>query len=236
MNRILVLAAAFGLTLSACDSAVDPVATPLPARTAADVAADPAVRNPNTGATTATGRYTLYSLRENRIVLSSDNAVRTDSATTSWDLGFRGTTIIVNGGMSGPGQGAAAVVVGLFDSFTSAPDSVALRVDGAATSVCPGVQTPSGPAPGALRAICTGSDNGWYNYNQPQNLISPLPGRTILVRTADGRGFAKVQIQSYYLGAPAVPVTSGTASDTPDRRYTFRYVVNPAGRDFSAVQ
>ncbi len=235
MNRFLVLVAALGLTLSACDSA-DPVATPLPARTASDVVADPATRDPNTGATIATGRYTLYSLRDNRVVLSYDNPVRTDSATTSWDLGFRGTSIIVNGGTSGPGQGAATVAVGLFDAFTAVPDSVTLRVDGAAASVCPGTNTPGGMVPGTPRAICTGSNNGWYNYNQPQNLIAPIPGRTILVRTADGRGYAKVQIQSYYLGAPATPVTLGGPGDTPDRRYTFRYVVNPAGRDFTAVQ
>lgn len=125
---------------------------------------------------------------------------------------------------------------GLFDDFAAVPDSVALRVDGAAASTCPGVNTPGGPVPGTPRAICTGSNNGWYNYNQPQNLITPIPGRTILVRTADGQGYAKVQIQSYYLGAPAVPVTAGGPGDTQDRTYTFRYVINPAGRSFSAIQ
>ena len=37
-----------------------------------------------------------------------DAAVRAaDSTGTAWDLGFRGTTIIVNGGTSGPGAGTA---------------------------------------------------------------------------------------------------------------------------------
>ncbi len=236
MFRIPVLVALLGLPLAACDSADPLVETPIEARVASDIVADPATRDPNTGATRATGRFTLYSLRDSSVVLNYDNPVRTDSATTRWDIGFRGTTIIVNGGTSGPGQGAATVAVGLFDEFTSVPDSVALRVDGAAASACPGSNTPNGPVPGAPRAICTGSNNGWYNYNQPQNLISPIPGRTILVRTADGQGYAKVQIQSYYRGAPAAPITVGGPTDTPDRTYTFRYVVNPAGRSFTTLQ
>ena len=238
MLRIPLFVALLGLTLAACDSADPLVETPIRARVAANIAADPAVRDPSTGVARATGRYTLYSLRDSSIVLNYDNPVRTDSASTRWDIGFRGTSIIVNGGTSGPGQGAAVITTGeagLFDSFTSVPDSLTFRIDGAAASACPGRNTPGGPVPGVPLAICGGSDNGWYNYNQPQNLITPLPGRTIFVRTADGQGYAKVQIQSYYRGAPAVPVTSGAGADQ-DRTYTFRYVVNPAGRSFSTLQ
>lgn len=235
MLRIPLFVALLGLTLAACDSADPLVETPIRARVAANIDADPAVRDPNTGVARATGRYTLYSLRDSSVVLNYNNPVRTDSASTRWDIGFRGTSIIVNGGNSGPGQGAAVVALGTFESFASVADSVALRVDGAATSTCPGRNTQTGPVPGVPLAICGGSDNGWYNYNQQQNLVTPLAGRTILVRTADGRGFAKVQFQSYYRGAPAVPVTSGAGADQ-DRTYTFRYVLNPAGRSFSTLQ
>ena len=233
MSRILALVAVFGLTLAACDSADPLVETPIRARVASNIVADPAVRNPTTGMVRATGRYTLYSLRDSSVVLNYDNPVRTDSATTKWDIGFNGPLIIVNGGTSGPGQGAAVVARGTFESFTSVADSVVLRTDGAAASTCPAGAGQSGPVPGAPLAICGFSDNGWYNYNRTQNLVTPLPGRTILVRTADGQGYAKVQILSYYRDAPAVPVTSGTPNDTPDRTYTFRYVLNPAGRTFS---
>lgn len=233
MSRFLPLLAVALLTLSACDSNDDAVLTPIEAQVATNVVADPATRDPMTGAVSATNRYTLYSLRENRVVLSYDNPVRTDSATTKWDLGFRGTSIIVNGGTSGPGEGAALIATGLFDEFDSVPESTVLRVDGDAASSCPGINTPAGPVPGRPLAICSGSDNGWYNYNQGQNLISPIPGRTILVRTADGQGYAKVQIQNYYRDAPVTPITTGGPGDTPDRTYTFRYVLNPNGRTFS---
>ncbi len=234
MNRFLVLVAALGLTLSACDSTGGPDTLPeREVKTASNVVADPATRDNNTGVVTSTGRYTLYSLRDNRVVLNYDNPNRADSATTKWDLGFRGTSIIFNSGTSGPGQAAAFVATGLFDSFTSVPDTTTLRVDGNAADACPGVQTPNGPVPGAPRAICTGSGNGWYTYNQGQNLITPIPGRTILVRTADGRGYAKVKIDSYYKDAPSNPVTTGGPGDTPDRNYTFRYVLNPSGRSFA---
>ena len=236
MNRILVLVAALGLTLSACDSTTDPgTSNTLGVQTATNIAADPAPRNDDGTTRASTGRYTLYSLRENRVVLNYDNANRADSATTAWDIGFNSTTIIVNSGKSGPGQAAAFVATGLFDSFTSVPDTTTLRVDGNASDACPGVQTQTGPAPGTPRAICTGSGNGWYNYNQPQNLVTPLAGRTILVRTADGRGYAKVKIDSYYKDSPAAPITLNGANDSQDRTYTFRYVLNATGRSFTSA-
>ena len=239
MFRSLVLLATAGLALAACDS-TDPVVDPvnLDVRTAADVAADPAPRDRTTGQVTgaATGRYTFYSLRENRVVLNYDNPNRADSASTAWDLAVRGTTILINGGTSGPGAAAAVVVVGSFDEITGVPPTTTFRTDGAAESTCPGANTPNGPVPGTPRAICTGSDNGWYNYNQPQNLVSPLSGRTILVRTADGQGYAKVQIQSYYRGAPAAPVTAPGSGNSEERFYTFKYVFNPAGTSFIPVQ
>ena len=62
---------------------------------------------------------------------------------------------------------------------------------------CPAVETAAGTFPGSPLAICTGSDNGWYNYNRATNLILPIPGRTIVLRTADGN-YAKMRILSYY--------------------------------------
>ena len=49
-----------------------------------------------------------------------------------------------------------------------------------------------------------------------------MPGRVLVVRTADGR-YAKVSIQSYYKGAPASPTQASESG-----YYTFRYVFQPA--------
>ena len=222
---------ALALVLAACDSA-DPGSDtePLAVQTAADVEADP-VTSTGDGPPASSGRYTLYDLDENRIVLSSseeDPDVRAqDSTSTAWDIGFSGTTIIVNGGTSGPGEAEAQVLTEAFADVTEAPAD-GYVADGENT--CPAVETPGGTFPGRPLAVCTGSDNGWYNYSSDTNLIVPVPGRTIALRTTDG-DYAKLRILSYYLGNPAEPGT------TESRYYTFEYVLQPDGsRDFSSTE
>lgn len=231
MHRLALLSA-FALVLAACDSA-DPAPEPVPltVQTAADVEADP-VASAGGGPPASTGRYTLYSLAENRVVLSSseeDPAVRArDSVSTAWDLGFNGTTIIFNGGTSGPGTAEAQLLTEAFADVTEAPEG-GYVADGENT--CPAVQTPGGPVPGRPLAVCTGSDNGWYNYNPQTNLIAPVPGRTIVLRTAAEGDYAKLRILSYYRGNPNPPDPSA-----PSRYYTFEYVLQPDGsRNFETT-
>ena len=128
----------------------------------------------------ASGPFTLYSLSENRVVSNAD------SASTAWDIGLFGTTIMVNGGTSGPGEGAARIVEMEFEDVTSA-DGIELVTDG------------EGDCPRGDYAICIGSGNGWYLYGG--NGIQPLPGRTLVLKTAEG-GFAKVRVLEYVLSEP----------------------------------
>lgn len=223
MTRLLLPALAAVLVLSACDSAgTDPQPVTLDVETATDIFA------PTTGAPPAVGgRFALYSLRENRLVLSSSDADRADSASTAWDIGFRSTTIIFNGGASGPGQGAAQIVPSIFDELLEAP-ATGYVVDGANTA-----------CPAGTFAICSGSGNGWYSYAEfePGNpaaggVITPRAGRTIVLKTAIGT-YAKLRITSYYQGSPD-PATITVA--TPARYYSFEYVHQPDGsRNFQTT-
>ncbi|MEL6614388.1 MAG: HmuY family protein, partial [Bacteroidota bacterium] len=179
MNRFVLAALVGALTLTACDSTdPGPQVVNLQVQTAADIPADPATA---IGPMGPVGRdlYTLYDLDTGTIVLRSDEedpATRAaDSTGTTWDIGFKATTVIFNGGISGPGSVRGQLLEGtLFAELTEAPADGYLQ-DGQNT--CPSVQTPGGTFPGSPLVICTGSDNGWYNYNQPQNLITPLAGR-----------------------------------------------------------
>src|SRR5690606_27349177 len=142
--------AALAVALAACDSATTAAQpAPVQAVTVSDLPAAPAAgHDPNTGQPPGTaGHFTLFSLRENETVA--------DSASTAWDLGFRGTEIIVNGGVSGPGEGAAQVWAGSFGDLAEAP------ADGYAADSEDG------------NAIPTGSGNGWYSYDQATNLVTP---------------------------------------------------------------
>jgi hypothetical protein len=123
-------------------------------QTVRDLPADTILGIAPSGQPYGAGKYTFYSLENNAIVASAD------SATTKWDIGFRGTTIITNGGNSGPGQGGGFVFTGLFDDLKTIPADSTFRTDNAPTSY----------------AITAGSNRGWYVYNAPVNLITAIPG------------------------------------------------------------
>jgi hypothetical protein len=193
----LVTIGSFVIMLS-CKKDDVTVKDPVKADTVKNLAADPTTVS-TTGQPLSTGKYTFYSFK-NGIVAN------TDSATTKWDMAFKATTILTNGGTSGIGQGGASVLSGIFDEIQTVSSSTVFAQD-AKTAF----------------AIPTGSGKGWYNYDGATNIISPIAGKVLIVKTADGK-YAKVEILSYYKDAPIAP--SGSNSS---RYYTFRFVYQPNG-------
>lgn len=148
------------------------------------------------------GLFTLFRFSDSTIVSNSD------SNSTKWDIGFAGTTIITNSGVRGPGQGGAIVLSDVdFISVKEAPET-GYKIENSLTNL----------------AIPTGSGNGWYNYNPQTHVVSPIPGRVLIIRTADGK-YVKMQIISYWKGNPQ-PIDPFTHKE---RYYTFRYVYQPNG-------
>lgn len=149
--------------------------------------------------------FTFFSLRDNSVVPLAD------SASTDWDLAFRSTTILVNGGASGPGEGGVVVLDDTsFAAVTEAPGADAFAVD-------IGIEKTETAIPG-------GAGNGWYDYDFVSGVVSPRPA-VLAVRTADGR-YAKVEIESYYRGAPAPEEIN---PEENFRYYTFRVLFQPDG-------
>jgi hypothetical protein len=149
------------------------------------------------------GAFTKFSFSQNGIV--------TDD---SWDIAFRGTTIIVNGGTVigitdepvRTGNGAVSIISNTLDAVTTIPSTSFFIQDGTNTY-----------------AIPTGSGNGWYNYNGTTNIISPIAGKIFVVKTRDGK-YAKMEIISYYKDIPANPDATSLS-----RYFTFKYVYQPNG-------
>lgn len=157
--------------------------------------------------TGSTGSFTFINLSTGEIV--------TDSASTSWDLGFAATTIITNSGISGPGNGGAYILNNIsFDDVTEVPSNITFNQDDAADDL----------------AIPSGSGNGWYNYDPQLFAIFPIDNTTILVRTATGN-FAKIEILSYYEGNPNVndPAFLNPGTRSASRYYTLRVSLNEDG-------
>jgi len=131
---------------------------------------------------------------------------------TDWDIAFRGTAIIVNGGTSlgtndepnRSGEAAAYIATGTMASVTEV--NTGLFVQDSETGY----------------ALPSGSGNSWYIYNSDTFLITPIAGRILVFQTRDGK-YAKVEILSYYKDAPENPdpfINEG-------RYFTFSYVYQP---------
>lgn len=156
----------------------------------------------------STKNFMLFSFEENAVVLNAD------SATATWDIGFRGTTIILNGGTSGPGQASGQIVSGIFDELKEAPDAGYI-------------------ADAADEKAIVGS-NGWYTYtgttSVPNHAILPIAGKILVLKTGDGK-YAKVEIISYYQGNPdtTTPAFADLTTRPASRYYTFRFIYQPDG-------
>ncbi|WP_044397900.1 HmuY family protein [Lacinutrix sp. Hel_I_90] len=138
---------------------------------------------------------------------------QTTTSATDWDVAFRGTSIIINGGTTlgttdepnRTGEAAVYIANGTMTAVTTIDTSLFLQDSN--TSY----------------AITSGSDNGWYHYaGAPSHLITPIPGKILVFKTHDGK-YAKVEILSYYENAPDNP--DAFADATP--YYTFNFVYQP---------
>jgi len=168
-----------------------------------DVPADPIIGIGTDGRPFGYNKFTFFSFETNSIVPNSD------SASTKWDIAFRGSTIITNGGASGPGNGGAFVFQGIFDDLKSVPADSTFKQDQ------------------SLAATAVG--RSWYVYDAPNNLFVPTPGRILTIRTASGK-YAKMEILNYYKGGVTPAVTAPSDEKIQKQRYyTFRFAFQSDG-------
>jgi len=141
-----------------------------------------------------------------------ETGLQTESE-TEWDVAFRGTSIIVNGGTS----------LGTTDEPERTGDAGVYIFDGTMAEMVAVETSLIIQDSSSGYAIQSGSGNGWYTYaGPPTYLINPTPGKILVFRTRDGK-YTKMEILSYYLGAPENP----DAFSDPSRYFTFNYVYQP---------
>lgn len=151
-----------------------------------------------------TGKYEKFSFSEGDTV-SHNN----------WDVAFRGTTIIVNGGElsnedqpNREGNGAVYIATGIMSDVETV-DVIKLKQDNI-----------SGPAIINDLGI---SGQGWASYDITTHLISPIPGRVLVFRTHDNK-YAKMEI-IYFYDSPEPQPSEGDYGGF----YTFNYVYQSDG-------
>jgi hypothetical protein len=61
------------------------------------------------------------------------------------------------------------------------------------------------------------------------NLLTPIPGRVMVIKTANGK-FAKIEILNYYKGGVTPPATATDSEKSSKQRfYTFRFAYQSNG-------
>jgi len=204
MKKLLFTTAIGLLSLASCSSN-DRGSEPAPVNPSATVKTQD-VKDVD-GATVATDKFTLYSLRENKVIAS------TEQDTDKWDIGFNKTKIIINGGTARKGKGAATIVKGTsFDAIKIAPEDATFKTDSGNN--------------GDDLAITTGTGKGWYSYDPVKHLITPIAGNIIVIKTGDGK-YAKIQITNYYKGAPATISDQAALNDSG--YYNFKFALQTDG-------
>jgi len=189
---------ALTIFITSCSNDDDKKEDTTPAVVTTKVSNLPAPQTGGQGQTVG-GAFTKFSFSENKIV-TNDN----------WDIAFRGTTIIVNGGTkvitadadepARTGSGAVSVVSGTFASVTAFPAAATFKADAA-----------------SVYAFPSGVD-AWYNYDGATHIISAKAGKVFVVKTHDGK-YAKFEILSYYKDAPSNPDPATAVA----RYYTFNF-------------
>lgn len=106
-----------------------------------------------------------------------------------WDLGGLRFNLKTNGGTSGSGGAAVAVLDGAaFDDVTAAP------VDG---YVEDDAQAPGSGGDATANTSPGYAFDDWFVYNPAAHTLAPVPDRVYVVRTPEGHHF-KVEMLDYY--------------------------------------
>lgn len=207
ISRIIGSAMLALVVFQACKKNEAPVVlSTLTEKTVSGIPADTIVGMVN-GQPVGVGKFTFYSIETGSVISNAD------SNSKKWDIGLRGTTIITNAGTSGPGSGGAFIFKGTFDELKTIPADSTFRVDNAPSSY----------------AITLGSNRGWYVLDFVTSLLTPIPGRVLVIKTANGK-FAKVEVLNYYKGGVTPPANATDAEKSSKQRfYTFRYAYQSNG-------
>jgi hypothetical protein len=208
--RKITMGLGLSIALVACSKEEETIVVPVSVstRTVNDLAADTVTGLGADGRPQSAGTTTYYSLVDNKLIAS------TDAASTKWDIAFSSTKILVNSGTSGPGLGGAFVFKGLFDDLKTISTDSSFATDNASA---------------ASYAIPLGSGKAWYTYDGLTTLVSPIAGRVLVIKTANGK-YAKIEILNYYKGGVTLASTASVNDKLfKQRYYTFRYTYQSNG-------
>ena len=163
----------------------------------------------NIADTSATGNFVKFSFSEG-VTVSNEN----------WDVAFRGTTLIVNGGEKAhndqpdrSGNAAVYIATGSMLEINSVDTNRLLQDNSSGSAILNNIMIDDLGISG----------QGWASYNMSNHLFQPRPGRILIFRTHDNR-YAKIEIIYFYDN-----LNPDTRSGDIGGFYTFNYVYQSSG-------
>ena len=148
--------------------------------------------------------------------ISTPEALITNSE-NNWDIAFRGTMIIVNGGVkTGSGNEPERALISSISSYIDI-----LNMNFKDVTISPDLVNEENWDKAGQPKIPNISGQGWFEDDG--TYITPLKDKTIVLRTTDNY-YVKIGMYSYY--KDALPETT----DDP-AYYSFQYSINPNIRD-----
>ena len=158
----------------------------------------------NIADTSATGNFVKFSFSEG-VTVSNEN----------WDVAFRGTTLIVNGGEKAdndqpdrPGNAAVYIATGSMSEINSVDTNRLLQDNSSGSAILNNIMIDDLGVSG----------QGWASYSFSTHLFSPRAGRILVFRTHDNK-YAKMEIIYFYDS-----LNPDTGSGDIGGYYTFNYV------------
>lgn len=144
---------------------------------------------------TSTTDYVYYRLDDNRLTQITPTDPSTD---TDWDMAFRRTSILLNGGASGPGNISAAVAVTQDQFYENNGDpNASVFLNASADNEG---QTAYATEIDYQNLMYTSdSNNGainsdWYIYNMTTHIVTANPDNYWIIRSAAGDSYAKFRV------------------------------------------
>jgi len=163
----------------------------------------------NIADTSATGNFVKFSFLEGGIVTND-----------KWDVAFRGTTLIVNGGEKAhndqpdrSGNAAVYIDIGSMSQINSVDTNRLLQDNSSGSAILNNIMIDDLGVSG----------QGWASYSFSTHLFSPRAGRILVFRTHDNK-YAKMEIL-YFYDTPNPITSDGDIGGF----YTFNYVYQSAG-------
>ncbi len=208
MRSLIFMFAAAAVAAVGCEKDNEDTYVKPEVKVVTNFAADTVIGFSPTGRPMGSGKFTYFSLRENKVITGAD------TLTNKWDIAIREFYIKINGGTSATGGGDAAAYIAnsTFDAFTAIPAGASDFMKDNAPNYA------INPAPGT-----------WYTYSPSTFLALPVPGKIFVIRTADGR-FAKMEITSLYRNGVTPDVTASPVQKALNQFfYQFRFVFQADG-------